>query len=238
MILANPPQGLNDALVKAANNYFMAGKTGYAQDVIRVRRKTFWHRQVLGNAGATSLEFYASATASKFVCNLSNGRISNDQLFLMQSFSIDVFSGVTIAGAAVAAGASAGGAATYTVPQVWYEQVKNIIKSGLVTVNVSNVQILDEFGIDALPAGGGLSADFGLSNIDSDLGVGRQDVFVNMTNGAPHADNVCRIPMYPLTPGVELRAGIEWAAAIDPVDDAGINLVFKTRGTLFELAYR
>jgi hypothetical protein len=236
-ILQKRPEGLSEQVFQAANAY-SDGRKSIPQDMVRVTRRGFFHRQIVANAGNTNLSFFQSQAFNKYVCNLNNGRLNNDQFFILNSIMVDIDSGVTAAGALAAAGAQVGGGVTYVVPQTAIEALRATAKNALLTLSVGNQIVAQAYGLHTFPSGGGLVAFPALSNVGAlaaSATTGRQDVISLFNNGNADAGNAYTLPPYPIVPGRDVSLTIEWQALITLTNDIALSLRPVLNGVLFEL---
>lgn len=234
-MLARQPAGVSNELFSAANVFARTGQIPN-QDEFRTTRKRYWHRKLYdGAAEPTSLTFF-DAGKSKWITNLNNGQLSNNSIFLMTGIRIDSQTNITLATGAVIA-SSAGvqsiyGTAPSGIPATQAQDLLTVFTTGLFTCTVGNAIIADVYGLQAFPAGGGLSASVAFGGVDSDLTAGAFSQTALVTNGVPDARNVTSIPRYPVVPSTDVKATIEWQAAHNVTND--IIIMVTLDGTLIE----
>jgi len=229
-ILAKRPEGLSEQVFQAANMY-ADGRKSIAQDIVRVRRKRYWHRQITPDAGPTTLSFFQSQSFSKYVCNMNNGRLNNDQLFILTAVRVDVQLNVTIAGAQSSATVGTQAASAAGLPVTDFDLFKDIVCNGVLSLSVGNQSIIDDYGLHNFPAGGGISGYGNISNTTAST-LAALNVW---TNGAPDAGNAFTIPAYPIVPGRDVQAVIDWQALLNLNDAAGLVFRVVLDGVQFEL---
>lgn len=227
-MLSVMPQGMRPALFEAANAFSASGRIP-PQDRIRTTRKRFWHR-VNCPTGSTAINFF-DAARSKWITNFNSGQLQNNQFFFINAIKINALTNITFATGAVlaaAAGEQSQTHATNDIPTKVLQEVLTMFSTGLFTLTVNGQVIADAYGLDAFPAGGGIAANVGFATTEAATGHAAAIV----SNGVPDARNVNTIPRYPVTPGIDVKASIEWQSGHSITN----SLVFMVSldGTLME----
>lgn len=191
------------------------------------RRKRFYHLQSVGASGFTTKDYF-TASPSSLVTNVqqSGQFVSTEQFYVVHSIGVYFQSNGTN-GVAVESGGNK--------PAALAEAIRRYVEEGYLTFSVNNREYVAQEPTIHFPAGGGAFAAFAAATTNS----ASDEWAALVNNGTPHSQNVYDTrPGIPVLPNYQIRARIEYAAAIAPPASSTLNLIVFTDGVLVEPANR
>lgn len=202
------PGGNNNAVWAQAVQYLNNGIAAVDRDRYNVITHTLYHRKTVTSGAHTPLTFFDVAQSAG-VCNIANGTISNDRVFVARTVRVDIIRGLDVAGAAQ--GSSSSNSSNAVTPNAAAATIEQLMRGGRLTLEVGQRKIIDDVpDLYRFPAGRGIDGYAAAVTTVAATSIGSAVT----NNGAPAVGNA--YPLVPfLIPGQrQIKATMSWLASL------------------------